>query len=404
MARQKIKPAYISANGNLTTALSQAAFLEDDIQTLVHQHPGILPLSEIDPAFEGAVSICRELWTPKGRIDNLLLTPAGLPVVVECKLWRNPQARREVVGQVLEYARELSRFTSADLQREASKRGVASLFEHVRQHYPDIDEISFHDTLTRSLARGRFLLLIVGDGISANVEAIFEQLSTNGSLHFSFGLVELPIFTLPDGARLAVPRVIARTGVEIRKVVELPNGMTLEGGTDNEDDGIDDQDVKNARRASYAAGQEERAKFWTEFLEKLTLDDPEQPRPKASSRGSITFTLPVPGYNSWLTAWRMPSSGEVGIFLSFRSGSIGQRVAQSLIDSSGDRFLAELGGTASIGEKDGIPVFRDRRFFGDLTNPEAGSAARAWLAERVNRFVNVLRPAVRSAAVDLEME
>ncbi|MFC6463355.1 hypothetical protein ACFP76_23215 [Paracoccus aerius] len=63
------------------------------------------------------------LSTPAGRIDNLLLTPAGLPVVVECKLWRNPQARREVVGQVLEYARELSRFTSADLQREASKKG-----------------------------------------------------------------------------------------------------------------------------------------------------------------------------------------------------------------------------------------------------------------------------------------
>lgn len=404
MARQKIKPAYISANGSLTTALSQAAFLEDDIQTLVHQHPGILPLSEIDPAFEGAVSICRELSTPKGRIDNLLLTAAGLPVVVECKLWRNPQARREVVGQVLEYARELSRFTSADLQREASKRGVTSLFEHVRQHHPDIDEISFHDTLTRSLARGRFLLLIVGDGISANVEAIFEQLSTNGSLHFSFGLVELPIFTLPDGARLAVPRVVARTGVDIRKVVDLPNGMTLEGNADNEDDGIDDLDVINARRASYAAGQEERAKFWAEFLEKLTLDDPEQPRPKASSRGSITFTLPVPGYNSWLTAWRLPSSGEVGVFLSFRSGSIGQRVAQSLADSSGDRFLAELGGTARIGDKDGTPVFRDRRFFGDLTNPEVGSAAKAWLAERVNRFVNVLRPAVRSAAADLEME
>ncbi len=49
MARQKIKPAYIPADGSLTTVLSQAAFLEDDIQTLVHQHPDILPLGEIDP-------------------------------------------------------------------------------------------------------------------------------------------------------------------------------------------------------------------------------------------------------------------------------------------------------------------------------------------------------------------
>ena len=57
-----------------------------------------------------------------GPIDNLLVTPAGLPVLVECKLWRNPQARREVVGQILDYAKELSRWSSSDLQREVRRR------------------------------------------------------------------------------------------------------------------------------------------------------------------------------------------------------------------------------------------------------------------------------------------
>ncbi|EAQ13298.1 hypothetical protein RB2654_09519 [Rhodobacterales bacterium HTCC2654] len=36
--------------------------------------------------------------TPAGPIDNFLITLSGLPVIVECKSWRNPQACLEVVG------------------------------------------------------------------------------------------------------------------------------------------------------------------------------------------------------------------------------------------------------------------------------------------------------------------
>ena len=53
-----------------------------------------------------------ELKTPAGPIDNFMVTPSGLPVLVECKLWRNPEARRQVVGQILDYAKELSRWQS----------------------------------------------------------------------------------------------------------------------------------------------------------------------------------------------------------------------------------------------------------------------------------------------------
>jgi hypothetical protein len=52
------------------------------------------------------VPICTELNTPAGPIDNFMVSPSGLPVLVECKLWRNPEARREVVSQILDYAKE----------------------------------------------------------------------------------------------------------------------------------------------------------------------------------------------------------------------------------------------------------------------------------------------------------
>lgn len=127
MARQHATPVHIPASGPASAliAVSQTGaggVLEDHIQALVHEHPSILPIAEIDPIFKGAVAVCRELETPAGPIDNFLVTPSGLPVLVECKLWRNAEARREVVGQILDYAKELARFTVSDLQREVAKR------------------------------------------------------------------------------------------------------------------------------------------------------------------------------------------------------------------------------------------------------------------------------------------
>jgi hypothetical protein len=153
------------------------AVSEADIQALVHAHPECLPIAEIDQMFSGPVSICTELNTIAGPIDIFMVTPSGLPVLVECKLWRNPEGRREVVGQILDYAKELSRWSSSDLQREVSrrlKRDGNPLLEMVQAVDPGVDERQFNDALTANLRRGRFLLLIVGDGIREGVEAIAD--------------------------------------------------------------------------------------------------------------------------------------------------------------------------------------------------------------------------------------
>ena len=201
------------------------------IQALVHEHPQCLPIAEIDAMFSGPVPICTELNTPAGPIDNFMVTPSGLPVLVECKLWRNPEARREVVSQILDYAKEPGRWSSADVQREVShrlKRGGNPLLDMVQAVDPHVDEQQFNDALTANLRRGRFLLLIVGDGIREGVEAIAEYLHAHAGLHFSLGLVEMPIYGMPNGDRLA-PRVLARTALVTRNVVgALPDGYTLD--------------------------------------------------------------------------------------------------------------------------------------------------------------------------------
>ena len=37
-------------------------------------------------------------------LDNLIMTNRGQLALVEVKLWRNPEARRKVVAQALDYA------------------------------------------------------------------------------------------------------------------------------------------------------------------------------------------------------------------------------------------------------------------------------------------------------------
>ena len=400
MSRQHSTPVLLPSGGAPPIALrplgmqgGSDAVSEADIQNLVHAHAAILPVAEIDPLFVNPVAICTELNTPVGSIDNFMVTPSGLPVLVECKLWRNPEGRREVVGQILDYAKELSRWSSSDLQREVNrrlKREGNTLLERVRQVDEHVEEIHFNDALTANLRRGRFLLLIVGDGIREGVEAISEYLQRHAGLHFSLGLVELPIFALPNGDRIVAPRVLAKTLVMTRNVVALPDGYALEA-----DDRISEREI-DAERAALSDAQQ---RFWSEFLTSLELDDPEQAIPKPAKLGYLSFALPAPGGNCWLTVYRNMKLGEVGVFVSSSRNTAGEAAMLSIADDW-EEVCGELGGTAKRIERDGRPTISDGKVFGSLEDPQLQQAAFAWLAERVNAFVNATRARVRSAVAD----
>lgn len=198
------------------------------VQNLIAAHPEILPIAAIEPAFAGAKSVCMELRTPAGYIDNVLATDRGDLVLVECKLWRNPQARREVLGQIIDYAKDLARWNFEQLDH-AVRRAVAppgatqteSLVERISS--PDgLDEPSLVDAISQNLRRGRFLLLIVGDGIREDVEALASFLQQHAGLHFTLALVELAVFKLPDtDSYLVYPAVVMRTTMIERGVVRL---------------------------------------------------------------------------------------------------------------------------------------------------------------------------------------
>ncbi|GGC06494.1 hypothetical protein GCM10011325_36670 [Dyadobacter sediminis] len=207
-------------------------FSESWIQKIIHENAGILPISDIESGFAPALSIGREVKTTAGYIDNLLISPEGYITIVETKLWRNPQARREVVGQVLDYAKELSKWTFTDLD---------DAFKHVNQNpeglisvicrqaeFAEMDEHTMIDNISRNLRRGRFLLMIVGDGIRESVEEMVEYLSQSPQLHFTLALVELQVYKLSSDANslLIIPQIVTRTREITRAIVRIEGDYT----------------------------------------------------------------------------------------------------------------------------------------------------------------------------------
>ena len=166
----------------------------------------------------------RELPTPSGSLDNLFVTPTGYLVLAECKLWRNPESRRKVVAQILDYGKDLAGWGYDDLSRAINRANGTQqanpLYEMVREHPDALPESAFHDRIARGLRTGRYLLLIVGDGIQEGVEDLTAYIQNHMGLHFTLALVEMKLYELPQGL-LVVPYVIAKTENVERAVLRV---------------------------------------------------------------------------------------------------------------------------------------------------------------------------------------
>jgi hypothetical protein len=373
----------------LALAAGLGTVSEAEIQALVQHHPSCLPISEIDPLFADPVPICTELNTPAGPIDNLMVTPSGLPVLVECKLWRNPEGRREVVGQILDYAKELTRWSSSDLQREVNRRTGSvgnSVLDRVRAAGHDVEEIGFNDALTLNLRRGRFLLIIVGDGIREGVEAIAEYLQAHAGLHFTLGLIEMPIYVAAGGDRLIVPRVLARTQLITRTVVLSPSGSTV----------LDEaQSPDQTPETAPDEATTKRVEFLQAVVSGLSLDDPEQAPPRVTPKGYCYVYLPAPASSCWIALTVKP--GAAGLYVTSNTNTLGEQALQE-IGRNWDDIRELLGGEVQLRYvNDRRPVFEEYYPFGAVEETQAIE----WLRSRLNDFVNVFRPRVKAIVQDL---
>lgn len=223
--KQYSTPIIIQDNKIITlekVSLNTDLYNEEWIKNICFQYPSLLPVEEIEPTFGGMIPICRELATESGYVDLIYVNESGFITIGECKLWRNPEARRKVVGQILDYAKDLSKWDYQKFEIEclkAYKGNKKSLFEIVHEFHPDIEEAIFIDNVQKNLKKGRFLLAIIGDGIRENMEELVHYIHRSGNLHFTLALIEISIYKKLEGKELIItPRILAKTK-EIERIV-----------------------------------------------------------------------------------------------------------------------------------------------------------------------------------------
>jgi len=223
-------PVLVGHSASSLTPISlgdaEGGFSEAWLQRLIHSYPAILPVNEIEPGFGELTAIAMEVATRHGPIDNLMITPEGNLVLVEVKLWRNPEARRKVVAQALDYASCLFEMSYEEFEKAVLAADFGEHAKHSRLHDlvasqdGALEEAAFIDAVSTNLRRGRALILVVGDGIRAETERLAALLQSHAGAHFTFALIELALFRC-NGETLVLPRTLARTEMISRGIIVI---------------------------------------------------------------------------------------------------------------------------------------------------------------------------------------
>ena len=384
----------------LGAAASQGSVSEGDLQKLLFRFPETLPIATIDATYAGAVPICQELHTPAGFVDALYVNRFGRITLTEFKLWRNPQARREVIGQILDYAKELASWSYEDLQRQVSialNESGNILFKLVDAHSSGIDEAEFVDNVTRHLRRGEFLLLIVGDGIQEGVANIVDFVQRHSGLHFNLALVEAALYRDTANHLIVQPRVLARTEIVQRLVVDGYFAREItEDDVEIQQDTLSDQEEQNLQ-------------FWKAVVQDYSFADIAVTVPSPSKESTLYVPVRGSGFGDWglcFDGYLQRNASSIGCFLVARKDqSQAVRIFDELV-STLDELKTELGEELEVWNSPrGRPRLGFSRqgglsFLADDKSSDDYARSVSWMRYHLNRLVSGLHPRIQSMLAD----
>ncbi len=186
-------------------------------QVILAKNPEILiELNELGLSDTEVVFCAREFNSSRGPIDILLITRSGEILIIETKLFRNPESVRTVVAQAIDYVKALATEDPDDILTKIQAKSSSQLIEDLLKQ----DE-SFQHLLSQNLRTGTFSVLIVGDFIHPNILGLTESIQSAPHLGFTIYLVELNALLTESNTLVLNPKVVSNT-VEIeRSVVKI---------------------------------------------------------------------------------------------------------------------------------------------------------------------------------------
>ena len=229
-----MKRKALLKDGERFVVLEESDFgCETALQEALKRNPEAIPVADLE--LDHVIVVGRETPLPAGAIDLLLVDAQGQVLIVETKLSRNPELRRQVVAQLLDYGASLWKtaptvkafeklvlsYWQSDSCEDAQVKGANSLRDGVEPIFKELygkdwDYDAFEATLDDNLANGQHVLLVVASGLMDGLSRDLLQYA-NICLGLPLYGVEITMFKMGD-MELIVPRGVRHRAGGYRRI------------------------------------------------------------------------------------------------------------------------------------------------------------------------------------------
>lgn len=336
---------YLIDGDNLRSMNEQQYDSEDEFQELLENHPELLTgdLMGTDEPVKFML-LKREQGVPKEEggaqhwsLDHLYIDQNAWPTLVEVKRSKDTRIRREVVGQMMDYAaNSVQYWPMGEIRREFEDKCARDgddpesvIKEHLGIDPDAIDK--FWDNATTNLRTRKVRLLFVADAIPDELRRIVEFL--NETMDPTIVLaVELKQF-VNGSTKTLVPRVLGvTTAGETAKAVKKQRGAGNEPWLKERieialETAADDQEIIVFRR-----------------LFEFAKDKGDNIRPGGSVRMSFSFFFNYNDGRQEQSAWNIRARGAEGPL----KVEFPLEILQRKLPDSYDEYFDKLGSSSGI--------------------------------------------------------
>ena len=211
----------IRDDGKLVEMSSQPYDSEELLQRLLAEYPSLLAGEQIDGASPRRwLLITREMGVPSDEdsgnrwsLDHLFLDQDGIPTLVEVKRSTDNRIRREVIGQMLDYASNAVVYWPVEEVRcrfvSRCEAENTDPDEELARFLGEEDVDSFWSRVKTNLQAGKIRLLFVADEIPSELRRVVEFLNSQMDPAEVLA-VEIKQY-VGETLQTLVPRVIGQT-------------------------------------------------------------------------------------------------------------------------------------------------------------------------------------------------
>ena len=349
------------------------------------------------------VPLCRELNLNDGIrnlfLDILAITETGRLILIECKLWKNPQARREVLAQAFEYASLLQSLSYSDLssklRRHIDSGSEDPIIFALRSAGISVDESLLISRIDQGMKKGNFHVVIAGDGIRTDLVNLVNSPAMTG-MTADLSLLEIAVHQDGEDKTLLSPSVPQEIETVTRTVLISTEGMPVS----IEEDETEINPLPNQASPTQRRMKEEKKElntlFWQKAIEEIKFSHPDQDPLRRGGSNWSKALLPAP--LKWITAWR--SKDQIGVFLRIDGEDIPKYKVffEERLDLMREEISSDISVNIPAEGSDGwsTALFLSVNYSEiDVYDPNTMDLQIEWLAEHLDKFVNYIRPILK---------